>query len=193
MLINNDNSLDQLLGDFTPQENHQEPTPEERDEARLEQDIERTFNSRRLTNNLLITLLLSAGNIGSIHFLMRMGLPAIGGTLLGGIVAVISFGNALTKISIRDGYPHFGKDFAIALAQTGCVGSSVWFGTKEHRQLSGAAKQGQKAFVQEVEDTYYAHLHPQDSPWFLGGGVAAGLGILLIIGIILGRKTNGGY
>ncbi|NER29079.1 MAG: hypothetical protein F6J89_15945 [Symploca sp. SIO1C4] len=193
----NDNHLEELLTNFstsdTNEEEQLEQTPEQRDEERLEEDIERTFTSRRLTNNLLLTMLLSSGNIGSIHFLMRMGLPAIGSTLLGAVVAVISFGNALTKISIRDGCPYVGRDFAIALAQTGCVGGSVFFGSSQYRKIAKTSSEGKKAFTQEVKDTYYAHLQPRETPLFMGAGIVGGLTLLLMLGVLLGRRVNSGY
>ncbi|NET08434.1 MAG: hypothetical protein F6K09_01245 [Merismopedia sp. SIO2A8] len=178
---------DEILN-FSLPEDQEKINSEERDIQRLEEDLERTFSNRRLTNNLLVTFLIVSANTGGIHFLMRLGLPAFGGTVIGGIVAVLSLGNALTKIEVRGFLPHFDKDFFMALGQTTCISSSVWFATKEPRHISRLSEEGKKAFVKEVNETYNAHLHPQTNPLFLSGGVALGLTLVLLLGLILGRR-----
>jgi hypothetical protein len=82
---------DELLNSFPPQEvssnqgftffdaqpKQQEPTPEEKDLQRLEGDIHSIFESRRLLNKAIATLVAVVGSSAGIHLFARLGIPAI--------------------------------------------------------------------------------------------------------------------
>lgn len=183
----------QLLGGFTSAPLEQDnvvETPEDLDAQRLEEEIERTFESRKLFTNLLITTTFTACNISATHFLSRVGLPAIGGSLLGGVAVAITLGNALTKIRINDGRPRVGKEFALGVLQSACVLTSVCVGSAPYHKRNQTAKKEIELFNTEVQETY-SPVMSRSNPLSMGVGVVGGVAALLLIGIVLGRKNNG--
>jgi len=196
-------NFDELLNNFQPQESsenpgftffdaqpkQQEPTPEEKDLQRLEGDIHSIFESRRLLNKALATLVAVVGSSAGIHLFARLGIPALASGPLGGIVIAVCLGNALTKIRIEQGRPTIDSEFSLALAQSLAVTGAMWVGAREYRQLSDLASQGRTEFVTEVQNF---ELKPQ-SPDFGRLGLA-GIGVLLLVVVfafLKGGKRNG--
>jgi hypothetical protein len=196
-------NFDELLNSFQPQEasenpgftffdaqpKQQEPTPEEKDLQRLEADIHSIFESRRLLNKAIATLIAVVGSSAGIHLFARLGIPAIASGPLGGIIIAVCLGNALTKIRIDQGRPTIDSEFSLALAQALAVTGSMWVGAREYRQLSDLANKGRSKFVTEVQNF---ELKPQ-SPDFGRLGLA-GIGVLLLvvaIAFLKGGKRNG--
>jgi hypothetical protein len=196
-------NFDELLNSFQPQEasenqgftffdaqpKQQEPTPEEKDLQRLEGDIHSIFESRRLLNKAIATLVAVVGSSAGIHLFARLGIPAIASGTLGGIVIAVCLGNALTKIRIEQGRPTIDSEFSLALAQALAVTGAMWVGASEYRQLEDLAKQGKSQFVIEVQNF---ELKPQSPD--LGRLGLAGIGVLLLVVVFAffkGGKRNG--
>jgi hypothetical protein len=184
---------DELLNSFPPQEassnqgftffdaqpKQQETTPLEKDLQRLEGDIHSIFESRRLLNKAIATLVAVVGSSAGIHLFARLGIPAIASGTIGGIIIAVCLGNALTKIRIDQGRPTIDSEFSLALAQALAVTGAMWIGATESRQLSDEARQGRTEFVIEVQNF---ELLPQ-SPDFGRLGLA-GIGVLVLLGAI---------
>jgi hypothetical protein len=194
---------DELLNSFPPQEvssnqgftffdaqpQQQEPTPLEKDLQRLEGDIHSIFESRRLLNKAIATLVAVVGSSAGIHLFARLGIPALASGTIGGIVIAVCLGNALTKIRIDQGRPTIDSEFSLALAQALAVTGAMWVGARELRQLQDEARQGKSEFVTEVKNF---ELLPQ-SPDLARLGLV-GIGVLLLIVVLAflkGGKRNG--
>lgn len=183
--------FDDLLNSFQPQDasqtdnisdffsttpERQEPTPEERDLERLEQDIIAIFEGRQLLNKAIATFLGCAIANGSVHMLSKLGFPALASSSLGAILVGLFFANALTKIRIRDGRPSIEKDFVIGIAQTCGVTGAVWLAFDEYRQLSHVSREGREKFFAEVKAYEVLPSPPSTGRW-----LTAGLGIVLFV------------
>jgi hypothetical protein len=194
---------DELLNNFQPQEvssnqdftffdaqpKQQETTPLEKDLQRLEGDIHSIFESRRLLNKAIATLVAVVGSSAGIHLFARLGIPAIASGTIGGIVIAVCLGNALTKVRIDQGRPTIDSEFSLGLAQALAVTGAMWIGATEYRQLSDLARPGRSEFSTEVQNF---ELKPQ-SPDFGWLGIA-GIGVVLLglsIAFLKGSKRNG--
>lgn len=174
---------------FNPTHSQPKQTPEDRDLQRLEGDIHSIFESRRLLNKALATLVAVVGSSAGIHLFARLGIPALAFGTIGGIVIAVCLGNALTKIRIDQGRPTIDGEFSLALAQALAVTGAMWVGTRDYRQLEGKARQGKSDFLTEVQNF---ELLPQ-SPDFGRLGLA-GIGVallIIVIALLKGSKRNG--
>jgi hypothetical protein len=174
---------------FDAQPKQQEPTPEEKDLQRLEGDIHSIFESRRLLNKAIATIVAVVGSSAGIHLFARLGIPTIASGTLGGIVIAVCLGNALTKIRIDQGRPTIDGEFSLALAQALAVTGAMWFGSRDYLALSDLAHQGKSEFLTEVQNF---EQKPQ-SPDFGWLGIA-GIGVVVLLGVIAllkGGKRNG--
>jgi hypothetical protein len=197
-------NFDELLNNFQPQGStspndpfnftsapeRQEPTPEELDLTRLENDIQEIFNARRFANKLLTGLLNVIGSTAGVHLFAKLGIPALASTTLGGVVVLIAFGNALTSIRINQGKPNVDGDFFIALAQAMGVSGSLWLGAQEYRQLSHVARKGTSTFLSEAKEFYVT---PQPPDFTRVGLVGVGLALLIVAIAIFKGGTRSGY
>jgi hypothetical protein len=174
---------------FNPTPEQPKQTPEDKDLQRLEGDIHSIFESRRLLNKAIATLVAVVGSSAGIHLFARLGIPAIASGTLGGIVIAVCLGNALTKIRIDQGRPTIDGEFSLALAQALAVTGAMWIGATEYRQLSDEARQGRTEFVTEVQNFEVKPTTPD-----LGRLGLAGIGVLALLGAIAflkGSKRNG--
>lgn len=195
-------NFDELLNSFQPQNANenpldfftstpetQEPTPEEKDLTRLENDIQEIFNSRRFANKVLAGLLGVIGSTAGVHLFAKLGIPALATTTLGGVVVLIAFGNALTSIRINQGRPTVDGDFFIALAQAFGVTGSLWLGAYEYRHLSHVAAKGKNEFLTEVKEF---SVTPQPPDFTRMGLIGIGLALLVIGIAVLKAGTRNG-
>ncbi len=174
---------------FNPTPEQPKQTPEDKDLQRLEGDIHSIFESRRLLNKAIATLVAVVGSSAGIHLFARLGIPAIASGTLGGIVIAVCLGNALTKIRIDQGRPTIDGEFSLALAQALAVTGAMWIGATEYRQLSDEARQGRTEFVTEVQNFEVKPTTPD-----LGRLGLAGIGVVLLIvaiALLKGGKRNG--
>lgn len=196
-------NFDELLSNFQPQgdvkENpldfftgtpeRQEPTPEEHDLTRLENDIREIFNSRRLVNKVLAGLLGVIGSTAGVHLFAKLGIPTLATSTLGGVVVIVAFGSALTAIRIEQGKPHIGGEFFVGLAQALGIAGSVYAGTHDYRELSHVAAKGKNQFLTEVKDFTVT---PQPPDFTRMGLAGLGLTLLVIaVAIFKGGTRNG--
>jgi hypothetical protein len=178
---------DSVIDFFSPETEQREPTPEERDLERLEEDIREIFGARRLFNNVLAGLLGVIGSSAGIHLFARLGIPAIASSTLGGVVVALAFGNALTSIRIEQGRPHIDGEFFLNLAQALGITGAMWVGAQEYRQLESLATSGKSEFLTEVKNF---EVMPQP-PNFAGMGmVGIGVALLIVAVAVLKGKRN---
>lgn len=198
-------NFDELLNSFKAQENAQqdspldffgstpeprEPTPEERDLERLEEDIRSIFEGRKFLNKAIATFLGCATANGSVHLLAHLGFPALASSSIGAILVGLFFANALTQIRVSEGRPSIDKDFLVGIAQTCGVSAALWQAFGEYRQISHAARVGREQFLAEVK-AYEVLPSPSDTGRWLTAGVGVVLLVLAIAVMTKGRRGNG--
>ncbi len=171
---------------FTPTPERQEPTPEERDLTRLEDEIHSVFEGRKFLTKAIATFLGCAAVNGSVHLLAQLGLPALASSSIGGILVGLFFANALTKIRVREGGPSIDKDFVVGITQAFSVTGALWMAFAEYRETSHQASEGREKFLAEVKAYEVLPSPPSTGRW-----VTAGVGVALLI-FAIALITKGG-
>jgi hypothetical protein len=199
-------NFDELLNSFQAQENAQhdspldlfnstperrEPTPEERDLERLEDDIRSIFEGRKFLNKAIATFLGCAGANGSVQLLAQLGLPALASSSIGAILVGLFFANALTKIRVSEGRPSIEQNFLVGIAQTCGVTGALWQAFDEYRQISHQSRVGREQFFAEVKAYEVKPSPPPDNSRWLTAGVGVTLLVLAIALMFKGGKKSG--
>jgi hypothetical protein len=165
--------------------------PSSRDAKRLEDEIRGIYENRKFINKIISTFLAVSIASAGVNSIAKIGLPIIASGTLGGLVLAVFFGNALSKIKLEGNKPKFDGEFFSASVQTIAVGTALWTGYREQREVEHIAKIGKERFIQEV--TAY-ETKPQIKENLLSGGLITGGALLLLaLGILLitkGDKTR---
>lgn len=199
-------NFDELLNSFQSQETahdnpldffastpeRSEPTPEERDLERLEDDIRSIFEGRKFLNKTIATFLGCAAANGSVHLLAQLGLPALASSSIGAILVGLFFANALTKIRVSEGRAHIDQDFLVGIAQTCGVTGALWQAFDEYRQISNQSRVGRERFLAEVKAYEVLPSPPSTTGRFLTAGSGLAL-LVLAIALITKRGKKSGY
>lgn len=180
------NQSDNPLDFFTSTSERHEPTPEERDLTRLEDEIHSVFEGRKFLTKAIATFLGCAAANGSVHLLAQLGLPALASSSIGAILVGLFFANALTKVRVHQGRPSIERDFVVAMAQTFSVSGALWIAFEEYREVSHQTSLGREQFLAEVKAYEVLPSPPTTGRW-----VTAGVGVALLV-LAIALMTKGG-
>lgn len=160
----------------------------QKDAERLEDEIRGIYENRKFLNRVISTFLAVAISSAGINGIAKIGLPMIATGTLGGLVLAVFFGNAVSKIKLEGNRPKFDGEFFGATIQTIGVGTALWTGYGEQREIEAIAKIGKERFIQEVT-AYETKPQVKENP-LSGGLVTGGALLLLALGILLIAKGD---
>lgn len=169
-------------------EGENETNARQKDAIRLEQEIESIYADRKFLNRMISAFFAIAISSAGINSIAKIGLPMIATGTLGGLVLAVFFGNTVSKIKIEENRPKFDGEFFGASIQTIAVGTALWIGYREQREIEKITGIGKKRFIEEVK-AYEKKPQVKENP-LIDGALTAGCLLMLALGLLLMTKGN---